>query len=1681
MRFKYLISFLLLLSLAFFFSSQKVSAYSTEAHLTLTQEIVKFYNLHFPDKPISDDLKDYLIDGSRREDDPPRWMNHFYDPVYNRGLTAPLLGSWQKSKDWAQDAKNQMSLKYNPVIATLLSLVQTGEIQKFFPTSDFTWQKALKYYLDGNFEMAMFTLGHILHLIEDTAVPDHTRNDSHPEGSPYEIYTKQFTIENLDLSKSLKDKKPVLLNDLNSYFDELANYSNKNFYSKDTIGIQSGYGSPEPDYFRQDGDKVYGFKIDKEFGDYHLIKANGLFAWAFNGNELLNHPFIMSDYWDRLSIKAVQYGASVLNLFFQEGEKAKNNPNLIEASSQSFLAQIAEGISNFFSSLFGSNDNFQPITQIPLNNQTEFSPDQQLPQSKEPISSCSFNTSQFSTRQKVIINEVAWMGGYGSPNDEWIELKNISGNSVDISGWQLIDQKEQIKIIVPPTTKLSANRFYLLERNGDETVPNINADFIYKGSLSNTDEGLRLFDNNCNLIDEVFAQPNWPAGDNNEKRSMERSPDLTWHTYSGSSRNGILGTPKTENSKPIEKPKEDLNKPTDLETQTKNPTSTKISIESNSTSTLSLPLLSSCTFNTSQFPNRQKLIINEIAWMGTTESANNEWIEIKNISGASLNISGWQVVDQGEQIKIIFKEGSVIPANGFYLLERTDDSTVPNITADLIYTGTLSNTNEGLRLFDPQCNLIDEAVANPSWSAGSSNERKTMERDLSGFGWHTSSIVNGTPKRENSLPASGYSSGGGSSSSNNNSSQQENQTPPTICSRENLGPPSHSVLINEVAWAGTSSSTTADEWIELKNNSGQLINLNDWQLLNKDVNIKIFFDTNDTLNSGDFYLLERSDDNSVSGITADKIFTNAIKNSGESLRLFNQSCQLVDEIFAEPSWLAGTASPDYRSAERLSDLSWQTYSGNGNNGIMGTPKAENNQSQNNPQNQSENPTSTIISNVNHIVISEIVAGISGEANNEFVELYNPTDRVIDLSGWALKRKTSRTATTTQNLVSRGSFTGAINSRSFFLIASKTYSGSKTPDLIYSQSSNHLAQSDDVLLLYDAQDNLIDEVSYESVDFGQSLERKAFQNTSCLSAQNNGEFLGNGCDNDNDSDFEIRLLPNPQNSSNLPEPRSAPTAVQNFNIQYHSSVPTLFFYWEQSTTTTGNSLIYEIRERISSSIFVATTTALEFSKNIDEVSRDYNFTIQAFDQDGLGSPVVSTDVAVPSFINSLYFYSNSSTTPSQYFLEFSYNNYPFIPGFFNGGGDGSWRVLVFYYNREAPKNLYLDESWGGNLVDSGALKIIYPHCAGADARRTGLVLPDTSNRCSANYGGVRNSSLRWDQLEDHHLLIDIDPSNFTSVPTPQDYIATAFYAYEGFNSQRLAAIDARKYYFQDFKPINQPPTAPTNLSTDYNPETSILTLSWGPSTDADNLDNLLTYEVNISGSATSSTLALDENSWSVANLVWGSDPQRKYTQLPVSPQTSYLTGLRAKDPSGNISGIALLNFETPVTPPPFGISNIRWGHINNPEAVELTFEFDNYPFIPDGGWPWSAIVFYLNQDPPNEYRFEVGTSPFSNVASSFSRLSLSYQGCSEPARDSGGLILPRYSDAPCYSWGGLRAAALQYSQIQMPSEGQKGKITINVNGEFSSNDYLTIGFYASGNYSKEFELVGVDKNKYYFEP
>ena len=122
------------------------------------------------------------------------------------------------------------------------------------------------------------------------------------------------------------------------------------------------------------------------------------------------------------------------------------------------------------------------------------------------------------------------------------------------------------------------------------------------------------------------------------------------------------------------------------------------------------------------------VVINEIAWMGTQASSNDEWLELYNTTNTKIGLSGWTLcsLDGSPEIKL---SGS-IGAKDYFLLERTDETTVSDIAANLIYTGALSNSGEHLRLADASGKLIDEVDCSSGWFAGNNESKASMERLL---------------------------------------------------------------------------------------------------------------------------------------------------------------------------------------------------------------------------------------------------------------------------------------------------------------------------------------------------------------------------------------------------------------------------------------------------------------------------------------------------------------------------------------------------------------------------------------------------------------------------------------------------------------------------------------------------------------------------------------------------------------------------------------------------------------------------------------------------------------------------------------------------------------------------------------------------------------------------------------
>ncbi len=977
-----------------------------------------------------------------------------------------------------------------------------------------------------------------------------------------------------------------------------------------------------------------------------------------------------------------------------------------------------------------------------------------------------------------------------------------------------------------------------------------------------------------------------------------------------------------------------------------------------------------CKYSDGGAPTRQKLIFNEVAWMGGTASANDEWVELKNISGGALDVSGWQVLDKNEDIKVTLANGTKMSAGGFYLLERTDDSSVPGIAAGSVYAGALSNSDEGLRLFDNNCNLVDEVLASPSWPAGESASRRTMERSSTGslqggadLSWHAyngsgENNIWGTPKSDNTIPTS---TGVGTTTSD-----------APVGAGDNVGADNNALanlLISEVQTTGGTGQSD-NEFVELYNPNDSAVDLSalplklhirnssgtdshkTLTLINTAIPAKGYF----LIGPSAGYAGAASLDATYSASSGNKL----VNNGGVYI---SKSVTADTDVLDKVGWgtqPAGGYETSVFSGNPIvnQSISRNTATDAGNN------SADFIKSKPTPKNSGTsggflNPDAWAVLEqlVNHLVISEVYPDRTG-ANKDFVELYNPNATStgdLDISGWSLQVLSAGATTTdgstvlTTSKISKKNFAAGnkISGRRFFLIGLDDYSGG---DMTWASGSLNSTIGATVFLVNGtttisdiADSRIIDRVSYgngSAADFaeavpapmpesGRSLERKAFQNDFCVSASGAGEYLGNGCDtDDNSADFEIRASATVQRISNLAEPRTAPLAVQNFSGTYDPASLKMNLSWdlsrdsEEATSTVSYILQFATSTNPLKDLATLTATS-SYNFKLSEVGIDYNFSIKSKDRDGFVSGAVATSSRIPSILTGAYFYPDPRTA-STTAVELRYGSYPFIYPAQAGAG---FRVAAVYKNREAPAIpiFYSDTQyattpdgvspkeygeWGSSI--SGAWRLRYENCSGGFSEITSIILPDTGDNCSANYGGIRNGTVNWNKLEDLNLIVNLASSQ--DAPVSGDYFTLGFYYYTGYNTQTLVAIDRQKYYFQNETPAHQPPELGGVLAVNFSAQTSKLEIEWQKAVDLDTLDSLITYEVSYDG-----------------GMNWQSAGAQNKTQKITAPGQSFAIQVRAKDDFGNYSD------------PPLAAS-----------------------------WPYPETVFQISQNQSNDWSLSFGT-------------------------------------------------------------------------------------------------------------
>ena len=711
-------------------------AYNPETtHAALTQEIIKLFNKSFKAHAFNDLEITAIIRGSIEEDSDIRALHHFYDPVHDRGLILNGV-PFVSSKQWSKSASEQAGYDIN-----YLSKFGTITQAAFSASTDYSWDRAVHEYAWGDRVRGLESLGHILHLLEDATVPEHTRNDPHPHifgmGSPYEDWTNQFDRDAIKVFEEVKDKRPITLNSLDDYFDQVAGYTNKHFLSKDTIydydfpklssTFSTEYKDDLPEYF------VYASDTE---GEYKLAKVKKRF-----GSRVIEYSVddnkVLSSYWSRLSRQAVLYGSGVVKLFLDEVEKEQKTKVLYD-KNRSWLGRRVDtfkrGAFGMASALYGSSVTLEDLDD---------SEDTAEPAPAPPLPVLSEMTPPKEEAVAIVSPSVAVLPVAPVPKIAAPPVVVVSDTERDV-----IPLPESAhEATSTPATETAPSTVSSLSAPsggswGPERAPAVPAPVV---SFSVRECSNSLASAGCLTASTTLALA-WVSSASN------LSYFTITCTVNGSACTGFTFSNTTATSTAYTVPDD-----------TATYTFTAIAVASDSQQ-------SNQAEQSVEVASRP-LVINEIAWAGTSASRSaDEWIEVHNPTGKTISLSGW-VLRSSDNSPYIPLSGS-IAAGGYFLLERTNDDPVSDIIASQTYTGPLNNTAEQLILSYASTTMDQSPATNAcgsSWCFGETGSYKTMERfnptasgtDIANWDTFATLLPNGTnadgiaiagtPSRRNSI------------------------------------------------------------------------------------------------------------------------------------------------------------------------------------------------------------------------------------------------------------------------------------------------------------------------------------------------------------------------------------------------------------------------------------------------------------------------------------------------------------------------------------------------------------------------------------------------------------------------------------------------------------------------------------------------------------------------------------------------------------------------------------------------------------------------------------------------------------------------------------------------------------------------------------------------------------------
>lgn len=707
-----------------FFSIKSLAYSPYYTHPDLTEQIAELFNNinKNNERAVGKQEIQWLRQGAIEEDEPARWINHFYNPITGKGWTGSRFGYLTPEQGLATVA--DIAAK-EPIPSA--DWVTNQDYQSAYGRQfgNQTWQKAVKSYVDGDKKSAFIALGHILHLVEDAGVPEHTRDDTHADlygdpGSPYEKYSENFTNFNkLTFADDLKNSRFLSFSNIKDVIVGLATYSNNNFLSENTIN-DVAYKLPDLAKFKivkkQVSGRILNFLFDDENNLYLAHEKNpGKFT-------VDDKQYVLPSYANHLMPKAILYGASAMNLFFNEVDKYKNSAEkitVIPDTNVSFKQAFAAAPKLAGLKAVNTFDKAKTDILMALNNSLSIL----------PVSVAS------ALRSKL---------GFTIPT------ANTQSNS------ELTSQpppppepaKPAVTIAAVQTPKSPIPVPKPVPAPKPDTAPLTVADFLPPAALPVVEVPAPVIippppvpapPKPSFILAVGYTPPPPVAG----LTSTPPTPSLIEGDTNTSTVTTTLVTPPTTSTEftatstePVATSTVSVTTTIEISTTTIATTTPEITTSTISvTTTIDIVTTTDTATTTTSTPALEpappQVVINEIAWAGTSASkSNDEWFELYNNTDQDIDLTDWKIFASGKQVNFTKVNNKIISARGYYLLERKEDSVIRDIGADAIYSlsGGFNNNGEKLELFNPDGAKVDEVDAVGGWFAGDNVKYRSMER-----------------------------------------------------------------------------------------------------------------------------------------------------------------------------------------------------------------------------------------------------------------------------------------------------------------------------------------------------------------------------------------------------------------------------------------------------------------------------------------------------------------------------------------------------------------------------------------------------------------------------------------------------------------------------------------------------------------------------------------------------------------------------------------------------------------------------------------------------------------------------------------------------------------------------------------------------------------------------------------